>query len=1266
MGILWRFGLCLAAMNGVWGQSTATLTGKVEDPTEAAIPGVRITVTETSTGTRSETVTTDSGHYTVPALRPGAYTVTAEFEGFRKVVSKPIEVQTGSAREFNIVMTPDEAKQVIEVTGDVPAIETQSSMVSTVIGGKDLESLPMAGRNVLEAALLIPGVTGDAGSDEGGIFQDVPTAGAGLSVGGGRAGSSAILSDGASATSLGIGRATVTFSQDTVQEVQVITSSFSAKYGVSGGGIIQTVGKSGTDRLQGTLYYYHRNPAFAARQFNRPIEPQGRRNEFGFTAGGPVKIPKLYNGKGRTWYFVAVEPKYYFDAIDLYDRVPTLEERNGDFRNTWVPPGQRRPLLYQQVRCVPSPQDCQQFVPQHRPSSTALYPLFSLNDPDPTKRGYVIPKNMFDPLAVKILEEIPLPNQPFDPQGRNYFGTRGVDGRSNRIQAKLDHNITSKNRFGLTFRDIPTFSDRYRVDKTNLAFSFPSDRSVSRQWLFNDTWTVSPSAVNEFRASYTYSDFGRALPGDLATRNYVREKFNLPNQTDWGYPQFSTGWVVYGPSMGGVSNIGDYKEHQYQFSDDVTITRGRHTYMMGMDLRFGQLNIKSTGLRDYCCGVYSFNLAQTYAGNANVPTGNGGLAFAGFLLGLPNSVALRGAVAPYYYRYKVAAAYFQDDFKVRRNLTLNLGVRWQYNSPRLEKFNRQATLDIENPVEVTNENGELIRRTFYYLYSGFDGRSRYLEPAFKRNIDPRLGFAWQPQWGFAKRRYAVLRGGYGISRPGSTGRGRDPIPDFGVAAAGAWGYLRWQSNTALPARTQAVDPTKVISIGRNPPVVTVSPTSLEIPPDGRLCQSCPGTRDARLPAGNSIIFEQHAQSPYTQTWNLTTQFEAWKDSVVSVSYLGQKGVHLYSPLVGANYPDRILYEEMLDQGLDPLEVIEDPLGRVDPRGEPLQVRRVDVIRPIPDAGDVSIAGRTDAKSIYHAATFSIDRRFRRGFLRFNYTWGKSIDTASDGSINAPILGLWGNSRLQNPTDLKANRSVSTFDTRHRFVLSAGNIELPFGARQPLLAGAPKPVRAIVSDWSVSPTLTLTSGFPFQPFLGDANGVPGGASDAERIRPDMVPGVPVINPRWSKNVANDVPYFNPEAFARPGFGELGNAPRTLDYARIPWRFVTNLSVMRDFYPFENRRRRIQIQGQAFNLTNTVTFSTDPGNAYNLFTGTPPVTRNGLSLAGPMPYLLNRGAAEFPVGTREAVLAQYYNQNFGKLWRDRNGPGRIVQLALRIYF
>lgn len=901
-------------------QSNGTIAGQVTDLSKAVVPGARVVVMAVDTGVAHRTTTNSEGYYTVPSLAPTDYVVTAEMDGFKKSTSATLKLDTTATARIDLVLVPMDSKETVEVTAVPPSLETETSMTGGTVSGKEVENLPLQGRNSLELALTVAGVSGEMGADEAGISYNIPSSGSGLSVGGGRTATSAILADGSNATSIGYGRATVTFSPDTIQEFKVVTSTFSAQYGVTGGGIISTVSKSGTDELHGNAFWFTRNPALTARTFGQPFASGMRRNEFGVTLGGPVVLPKLYNGKRRTFFFVSYEPKRRRDETAQYEHVPTAAERQGDFRNSWVGPGQTNPLLYQQVACGPG--GCNQLVSLNRPNSTAVFPLFSANDPDPTKVGHVIPQQLLDPLVQKMLQFVPLPNMPYDAQGRNFLGVSGVTGSDNRWSAKIDHNFASSNRMSVRYSDIPSLSNRYKLARDNFfAEDPPTDRSLTRQVFLSDSHTISPRMVNEFRGSYTFSDYSRTPSGDLATTNYTKNMFGLPNVTNWGFPQFLAGMLTLGA---GINGLGMYIEHQYQFSDDVTMMFGRHTLTAGVDFRFMQSNVKSSGLLEACCGQYNFSANQTASGNANIPGGAGGYQFASFLLGVPNVANLAGTVIPYCYRFKTQAAFFQDDFKVLPSLTLNMGVRWQYLSPRAEKYNRQASLDVNHPIPVPNASGQTTSFAFNYVFSGAASGSRYLEPTHKLNFEPRFGFAWTPRTRWSLRNRFVVRGGYGISHVPATGIGRDPIPNFAAGNSGSWNYTQWTGNGAMP-QTQAVNPNCLVSLGRNVPVVKTDPIAQQIPADGLLCSGCT-VRDARLPSGTAVSFVGANGSPYIQTWNLTTQIELRRGLVVSLGYMGQKGTHLPSPTININNPDPEKFAALLDQGGDPTQSVPDPFG----------------------------------------------------------------------------------------------------------------------------------------------------------------------------------------------------------------------------------------------------------------------------------------------------------------------------------------------------
>lgn len=1242
-------------------QSRGVVTGQVTDSSKAAVPGAKVIVQASETGVEYKTTTNQNGYFNVPSLASGNFRVHAEQDGFSRASSTLFKLDTTATVRIDLVLQPAGTKQQIEVNAAPSALQTETSIVGTTVSRKEIDSLPLQGRNTLELALTLPGVMGETGSDEGGIGQGAVDPGSGLVISGGRPNSSSFLADGASTTSAGIGRATVTFSPDTVQEFKVITSTFSAQYGASGGGIISTVTKSGTDEYRGNLFWFQRNPALVAKRFNQPIPAQLRRNELGLTLGGPVIIPKIYNGRHRTFFFGAFEPKRWTDGQVQYDRVPTADERIGDFRNTWTTPGSTRPLLYEQMTCFPSEADCRQLVQRNRATNTTQYPLFSANDPDPTKRGYVIPRAYLDPNAQKMMTYFPLPNIPHDAQGNNYQGIRGVTGTDDRWNLKIDHVLTQTNRLSVRYTDIPNTAGRFRLQRDNFFTSYPGDQNLTRQIMLSDSHTISPRIVNEFRASYTFADYSRVPPGDSATKNYTKDLFGLPNFTGYGMPYVATGWVVFGLDTSNLS-MGKWNEHHYQASNDTTFVLGKHTLTAGVDLRLPQMNVKNDGLAESCCGRYRFNANQTAAGNANAVGGPGGQAFAAFLLGVPNDATLQDGIVAYYYRWKSASGFLQDDFKVKPNLTLNLGLRWQYNSPRAEKNNRQASIDLDTPVALTNALGKVTGYTFNYVYSGLSG-SDYIEPAHKKDFEPRLGFAWTPNWPIVGRNRLVLRGGYGISHALTSGRGRNPIPAFGTGSAGSWNYTQWTGAGARPL-TQGVDPNYLVSLGRNVPVVKSDPNLLQIPSDGKLCAGCT-PRDPRVPTGDLLSFAKTNAVPYIQTFSLTTQMELPGTIVLSLGYMGQKGTHLYSPRLNVNMPDQAQFEDLLNRGGDPAQLVPDPFGRVDANGNLRTVALQDLMRPFPTTGNIVVVGQTNANSFYNAGTLSLDRRFRDNIgFRFNYTWSKSMDENSDNLLETSSFA-WGPGRVQNPNDHRANRSVSSFDSRHRLNYTM-NWQLPFGKGQKLLAGASRKLNHAVGGWNLNTLASLFSGFPFAPELGDANGIALGGTGQQRVFPDIVAGVPILNPAWNRNVANDVPYFNPAAFARPTFGHYGNAARTLDWARLPWTPTLNMSLFKEVRPFEDRKRYFQFRAEFFNVLNHATFSMYSFGGRPIFSGTPPVSRTGLSLAGPIPYFIGKTASDFQPGSREALLAQFYNTEFGGFRRNNNSSGRIVQLALKFYF
>ena len=1036
--------LSLAFLNALplAAQSTGSVVGQVTDMSGAVVAGAKVVVKSVETGVERPTTTTTEGYYSVPSLPPADYIVSAQSQGFKQAVSLAAKVDTTATVRVDLVLVPQDSKTTIQVTARPSALQTETSMTGDTVTDKELTDLPLNGRNTLALAMTVAGVQGEMGSDEAGIGYNVPSPGSGLSVNGGRPGMMAILSDGMNSTSIAYSRATVTFSPDNIEEFRVVTSSFSAKYGVTGGGIVSSVSKSGGQEYHGSLSWYTRNPALTARTFYQPTADGMRRNEFSATVGGPLQIPKVYNGKNKTFFFASYEPKRRRDETAQWQQVPTAAERNGDFRNSWVAPGATLPLIYQQMNCVDA--GCTELKPINRATNTTVYPLMCANCPA-DQVGHVIPQSMIDPTSKKLLALIPMPNMPYDSQGRNFIGVQGVTSTDNRWNVKVDHIVTANNHLSVRLTDIPTYSDRYNLVRDYyLDQAPPSDQALTSQAFLSDTYTLSPRIVNEFRGSLTHSNYTRRNPGDLSSVNYTQNMFGLPDFTGFGFPQFNTGMITLGP----LQNMQNNYETQYQYADDLTIVSGRHTIQMGGDFRWADQNVLSSGLLDAQGGQYLFNSTNsTASGNASIPTGAGGMAFASFLLGVPNSINLSGVTVPYYYRWKTDGAYFQDDWKAKSNLTLNMGLRWQYISPRAEKYNRQASLDVNDPftVNLTTASGAPNGTTvgFNYLFTGKGLGSEYLEPTHKKNFEPRFGFAWTPDTPWSKRGNFVVRGGYGISHvSANSANGSTPYPAFGLGNTSSWNYTQWTGTGASPV-TQTANPSDLVSIGRNIPAVIVDPTVLQIPANGKLCVGCTPT-DPRVSGITNYTFVKTNHMPYIQTWNLTLQGQVRWGMVATLSYMGQKGTHLPSIRYDINAPNATLYAQALDAGIDPTQSVPDPYGAKNANGSVKTITLENLMRPWPELGEVYVLGLTNDLSIYHSAAFSLERRFSSGIgVRFNYAFAKSIDTGSDSNADGQNQFNWGFTQIQNPGDIKANRSVSMFDMKHRFNLTM-NSELPFG------------------------------------------------------------------------------------------------------------------------------------------------------------------------------------------------------------------------------
>jgi hypothetical protein len=512
-----------------------------------------------------------------------------------------------------------------------------------------------------------------------------------------------------------------------------------------------------------------------------------------------------------------------------------------------------------------------------------------------------------------------------------------------------------------------------------------------------------------------------------------------------------------------------------------------------------------------------------------------------------------------------------------------------------------------------------------FAFAGQGGRSRYLTPVDYLGFEPRFGFAWSPKLSWLEKEHLVVRGGYGISHVPLTGNNRNPTPDFsGFTTVG----------TNANGSTGAPDPTLPVRLSFNQPLQGNSAPLNQIlgtTPDGLVYTSSIGIPGIAVDTTNGKV-------GYSQNWNLAFQFEPLRNTAVEVAYVGNKGTHLYLPLINLNPRDLDFVTFLETNNIGAETNFTDPLGRRNLLGSAVTIQRNSVTAPFFGFNELNRSFDPSANSIRHAVYVDVRRRVGKGLtFTANYTFGKSIDEASDAQPDVRVLttgATRGQYSYGGPRS--GDRAISTFDIKHNFS-SLILYDLPFGAGRQLLRDAPKVVNTIIGGWATSAVVRLQGGQPFLPFITDTNKL-GGTNRTVRL--DLVPGVPLKNPLWSPNCvigATCEPYINPAAFIRPVKGQLGSAPRTLDI-RAPLQEYFDFSLQKNFaFPFsKNEKRKIQFRVDMINAFNHPNFRyVNTGN-------TPP----GF---GVFPTELTTENEPFGAGTRPAVItAAEYNT-----WATFNG-------------
>ena len=1077
--------LCLPADAQV---SLASVTGVVSDSADAVIPGAGVTITNVDTGIVTEAGTNESGYYTILSLVPGTYELAISSEGFRRFVRPNLELETGQHLRLDAKLEIGALAETMTVTSAAPSINLEQGAVKgDVIVYEEIQDLPLDGRDFMNLAFLVPGVMPLFGG--GGSFA---------SVNGARADQTNFYVDGISNRSPVYGGAQVRPPLDAVEEFRVETSGFSAEYGGFSGGIIGLTMRSGTNEFHGSVFEYLRNEALDARGFFDEERLRLRRHQFGATLGGPIV-------QDKSFFLASFESRLQSIGRTRLGNVPTAMERTGDFSES---------------------------VDLSRSSASGALQQVFLNDPD--RRGAcnrrvtrgcfannLIPAERMDPIALGLIDYYPLPNRD-DPRFNN-ISTATDDDDWYQFVVKFDQSFSASDNFSLSYQK--RFNN-LENPFAGSALAIWGDETVDRRDLISvrHTHTFSPTLVLELsggfshRSNYTNSiaaDFDPATIGLPVPEDLEPELRGLPRVTIQNY--FPLGQGSYTPREQEIWDV--------QMTGRLSWIRRSHTIKAGFD----------TSRTYYDQPQYndvrgSFRFGRRFTRHS----------IGDLLLGRLQSVSRRVQTTFNELRSLGFGVYLNDDWKVTRDLTLNLGLRYEVELPPYDANDRLSTYEPAlNMVVLAGDQslpnlGELLAkhgmadRTVLARDVGM-GR-QLIDPDFN-NFSPRVGFAWRP---FGDNRH-VFRGGYGIFYQGYL-----------------FGPVRQQLAGVFPFTfSQTFNST---GGGRIPPPTLQSPF-----PEGR--ERVQGIQ-------NVNGFDTDPPTAYLQSWNLTVERDLGGGQALELGYVGSKGSHLQRQY-DLNQPVR-----------DPALATEGANGNlVFPR-------------PIREFNRLSYTS-FGSNSVYHALQASLRRRSRTGFFyRINYTFGKSIDDSSWSRSFGSGGGLAGAIDTRN---LRLDRGRSSFDQRHALTF-ATRYEIPIGEGRRFFRNMRGPAQAVLGGWQFASTLTTYSG---QPFTVTAANVDLNAGESPRpnrighgfLPSDAFPGMKGV----------DFPWFDLSAFERvPCIGtanrngiecvesaygfepfQVGNSGRNI--LDVPGTFNLNLSLQKNFR-FEGRRR-LQVRMDAFNAPNT---------------------------------------------------------------------------------
>jgi hypothetical protein len=1134
-----------------------TISGSVTDPTGAMIPGAKVTITETQTGTKVESASDNSGQYAVPFLAPGEYLIVVKLTGFKEFIRKGVHLGAADHIAVDIKLEVGDTSQTVEVVADVSMVNAESASVGQSVTTREVDELPLNGRTPMVLATLSLGVlpTGQPSL----IHPFDSGAGNAWNVGGTPAQTSEVMVDGVPNATWD-GRLAYSLPQDAVQEVRVKAFDSDASFGHTGGGTLNQVMKTGTNDIHGTVWEYNQPNTLTANDFFNNAKgvqrPTSHLNQYGLTAGGPIWIPKVLNGRNKLFWFFAFEGMKDGQPAPTFLTIPTAAERGGDLS---------------QILAADKTQ-------LYDPYSAVVNGTTITRSPIP---GNIIPKNELNTVAQNYMKFYPLPNIAGTADGQqNYGNSATTNDNYNNEMGRLDYFMTDRSRLAFNVRKTD-----YNQTKNNYFGNIAEGSILTRaNWgaTLDEVYTINSSNVIDARINFTRM----AENHDSPSAGFDPTTLGLPSYLAGNshYPQmpiitFSSSTNMQALSATGADQI---PSQSFQAYGSWVKIKGNHTLKFGTDDRQYRLNTFTAGSAS---GQFSFSgnnwVRASSSASSTVVVGQD---LASFLLGLPYTASAStydiNTFGSWYAYY--ASGFAQDDWKVTHNLTLSLGIRYEWDGPYHETYGRTVNgFDTTTPSPLAaaataayaKTPSSVLPASQFNVVGGLSFATPSNNAVYKNNThlaSPRASLAWSPDRFHGR---TVIRAGYGIFE--------SPIA---VSYVGPDGKYSTSPRTPLGQE----------GFSQSTPL-TATANNYALP--GNVSLSNPYPSGFLQPAGSSLGLLTYAgqaaqflnpdmKNGYSMRWDFDVQQELGKNLGLEVAYIGNHALHLPVNVTQLNgiprqflstspFRDAAVNTALTASIANPFSGLQTSQNTATTTVAQLLARYPQF--PVGDSsggwsgsGGVLEFNNDIGSSYFHSLNVRLQKRTSKGLtLTTNFIYSKMIEQLS-----------W-----LNDSDSSLERRVSPNDRPLRFVVSA-IYELPIGRNKAINLHSGL-ANALIGGWRITSIYSRQSGAPIN-WVNGSSTAPGDY---------LYFGAPLnLNPRQVNGTAFDKTAFDTNS-ADTYVYHIRTFPTTFGNLRADGINQLDSSILKRFTFTESGRKYFELRGEMFNVPNHPVFAAPNTTANN---------------------------------------------------------------------